>query len=296
MIRFDHVSKLFRGQTDPALDSVTFEILRGEFVFLVGPSGSGKSTVLRHILLEDYPTKGQVHVLGQDLAKISNRKVPFYRRNVGMVFQDFRLLANKTVFENVAYAQKVLGKSRGHIRQAVPEVLKTVGLKGKEDRFPHELSGGEQQRVAIARAVVNKPAILLADEPTGNLDPSTSREIMRVLRRINKNGTAVVMATHDVSIVDEERQRVIELLDGSMVRDEARGVYTPEVVKYEEPEAPEVAAETTRGQTIAAAMAERTAAPDRRPGSKKADIDHPTTRLPDADEDDGADLHEGGVR
>lgn len=296
MIRFDHVSKLFRGQTDPALDSVTFEILRGEFVFLVGPSGSGKSTVLRHILLEDAPTKGQVHVLGQDLAKISNRKVPFYRRNVGMVFQDFRLLADKSVYENVAYAQKVIGKSRGHIRQAVPEVLKTVGLRGKEDRLPHELSGGEQQRVAIARAVVNKPAILLADEPTGNLDPVTSREIMRVLRRINKNGTAVVMATHDVSIVDEARQRVIELLNGQMVRDEAGGVYTPELVKYEEPEAPELASESPRGKTIAAAMAERVAAPDRRPGSRKDDIDSPTTRLPDADEDDGADLHDGGVR
>ncbi|SJM57318.1 cell division ATP-binding protein FtsE [Gulosibacter sp. 10] len=296
MIRFDHVSKVFRGQKDPALDSVTFEILRGEFVFLVGPSGSGKSTVLRHILLEDHPTKGKVHVLGQDLAKISNRKVPFYRRNVGMVFQDFQLLANKTVYENVAYAQKVIGRSRGHIRQAVQDVLSTVGLSGKEDRLPNELSGGEQQRVAIARAVVNKPAILLADEPTGNLDPSTSRGIMSVLRRINKNGTAVLMATHDVSIVDEERQRVIELLDGAIVRDEAKGVYTPEVVKYEAPEAPEVA-EEPGPKTIAAAMAERVAAPDRRSARRGAGVDVPTSRLPEADEDDGEDFHrEGGRR
>ncbi|RRJ88649.1 cell division ATP-binding protein FtsE [Gulosibacter macacae] len=294
MIRFDHVSKLFRGQTDPALDDVTFEILRGEFAFLVGASGSGKSTVLRHILLEEHPTEGQVHVLGQDLQKISLRKVPFYRRNVGMVFQDFRLLANKTVFENVAYAQKVIGKTRGQIRQAVPEVLKTVGLQGKEDRFPHELSGGEQQRVAIARAVVNKPAILLADEPTGNLDPATSREIMKVLRRINRNGTAVVMATHDVSIVDEAKQRVIELDNGAIVRDEEIGVYTPEIVKYEEPEAPDVAAEQPHRQTIAEAMAERVGKPDRR-GASAAVVDSPTTRLPEHDDDvsDWADDEEG---
>ncbi|NLT26739.1 MAG: cell division ATP-binding protein FtsE [Microbacteriaceae bacterium] len=286
MIRFDHVSKVYRGTTSPALDDVTFEILRGEFVFLVGPSGSGKSTVLRHILLEDHPTEGHVHVLGQDLAKISLRKVPHYRRNVGMVFQDFRLLANKTVHENVAYAQQVIGKRREQIRQAVAEVLKTVGLEGKERRFPHELSGGEQQRVAIARAVVNKPAILLADEPTGNLDPATSDEIMRVLRRINRNGTAVVMATHDVSIVDAAQQRVVELNDGRIVRDEAVGVYTPEIVKYEEPESPELADEAAR-PTIAEAMARRVGEPDRR-GGWGADIDSPTSRLPEH-EDDAAD-------
>lgn len=286
MIRFDHVSKVYREQHGAALDDVTFEILRGEFVFLVGPSGSGKSTVLRHVLLEEHPTEGQVHVLGQDLAKISNRKIPYYRRNVGMVFQDFRLLVNKTVYENVAYAQKVIGRSRAHIRRSVADVLDTVGLAGKEDRFPHELSGGEQQRVAIARAVVNKPAILLADEPTGNLDPATSREIMRVLRRINKNGTAVLMATHDVSIVDEERQRVLELSDGELVRDEAGGVYTPEIVIYEEPEAPEVASK--RKPTIAESMAARVAAPDQRSKSTELDIDSPTSRL--TEHDDGEDL------
>jgi cell division transport system ATP-binding protein len=299
MIRFDHVSKVYRGQHDAALDDVTFEILRGEFVFLVGPSGSGKSTVLRHVLLEEHPSSGQVHVLGQDLSKISNRKVPFYRRNVGMVFQDFRLLVNKTVYENVAYAQKVIGRSRAHIRRSVADVLDTVGLAGKEDRFPHELSGGEQQRVAIARAVVNKPAILLADEPTGNLDPVTSREIMRVLRRINKNGTAVLMATHDVSIVDEERQRVLELADGEVVRDEAGGVYTPEIVLYEEPEAPEVAKDA-RKPTIAESMAERVAAPDRTTADIESDIDAPTSRLTEHDDGediaDGLDRTQGGAR
>lgn len=295
MIRFDHVTKTFRGQKHPALDDVTFEILRGEFVFLVGPSGSGKSTVLRHILLEDHPTDGQVNVLGQDLSKTSSRKVPFYRRNVGMVFQDFRLLANKTVYENVAYALKVLGRSRGQIRQAVPEVLKTVGLVDKQRRFPHELSGGEQQRVAIARAVVNKPAVLLADEPTGNLDPATSREIMSVLRRINRNGTAVVMATHDVSIVDEERKRVIELADGAIVRDEASGVYTPEIVKYEAPEAPE-RTETGKRKTIAEAMAQRVAAPDRSISVEVEQVASPTSKLPDEFHDDGEDLDPRGAR
>jgi len=231
MIRFDSVGRVYAGSASPALDDMTFEILRGEFVFLVGASGSGKSSILRLILLEDKPTTGQVHVLGQDLRRISPRKVPYYRRNIGMVFQDFRLLQGKTVFENVAYALQVLGKSRGHISKAVPDVLETVGLAGLEDRFPHELSGGEQQRVAIARAVVNKPAILLADEPTGNLDPATSRGIMALLKRINQNGTTVVMATHDVSIVDEEKRRVIELIDGRLVRDESSGVYQPEIVE-----------------------------------------------------------------
>ena len=295
MIRFDHVSKTFRGQSHPALNDVTFEILRGEFVFLVGPSGSGKSTVLRHILLEDQPSKGHVNVLGQDLSKISSRRVPYYRRNVGMVFQDFRLLANKTVYENVAYALKVLGRSRAQIRQAVPEVLKTVGLVDKQRRMPHELSGGEQQRVAIARAVVNKPAILLADEPTGNLDPQTSREIMSVLRRINRNGTAVVMATHDVSIVDEARKRVIELSDGEIVRDEAAGVYTPEVVKYEAPQTPEITEDAKR-QTIAEAMAERVAAPDRGISVRIEEVSSPTSRLPDEYHDDGEDLDGRGGR
>lgn len=236
MIRFDNVAKVYPGTAAPALDDITFEVLRGEFVFLVGPSGSGKSSVLRLILREDAPSRGQVHVLGQDLRRISNRKVPYYRRSIGMVFQDFRLLAGKTVFENVAYALEALGKSRGHVAKAVPDVLETVGLGDKANRFPHELSGGEQQRVAIARAVVNKPDILLADEPTGNLDPVTSRGIMRLLTRINSNGTTVVMATHDVSIVDEERRRVIELDGGVIMRDESDGVYQPGVVPLTEAE------------------------------------------------------------
>ncbi|PPG29687.1 cell division ATP-binding protein FtsE [Pseudoclavibacter sp. RFBB5] len=236
MIRFDNVAKVYPGTAAPALDDITFEVLRGEFVFLVGPSGSGKSSVLRLILREDAPSRGQVHVLGQDLRRISNRKVPYYRRSIGMVFQDFRLLAGKTVFENVAYALEALGKSRGHVAKAVPDVLETVGLGDKANRFPHELSGGEQQRVAIARAVVNKPDILLADEPTGNLDPVTSRGIMRLLTRINANGTTVVMATHDVSIVDEERRRVIELDGGVIMRDESDGVYQPGIVPLTEAE------------------------------------------------------------
>lgn len=273
MIRFDHVSKVYPGKPEPALGDITFEILRGEFVFLVGPSGSGKSSVLRLILREDAPTSGQIHVLGQDLAAISSRKIPYYRRNVGMVFQDFRLLPNKTVFENVAYALQVIGKSKGFINEAVPDVLETVGLDGFERRFPHELSGGEQQRVAIARAVVNKPPILLADEPTGNLDPETSDDIMKLLTRINANGTTVIMATHDVGIVNEAKRRVIALDQGDIIRDETGGVYQPEVVRLVdaddevEPSREPVwnvedeVDERTR-KSIAESMAERVAADD----------------------------------
>ena len=225
MIRFDSVSKIYSGTSKPALNDVTLEILRGEFVFLVGASGSGKSTFLRLVLKEDKPTKGTIHVLGQQLSQLSGRKVPYYRRNLGVVFQDFRLLPNKTVFDNVAFTLQVIGKSRGFIQEAVPDVLKMVGLAGKAQRLPHELSGGEQQRVAIARAVVNKPAVLLADEPTGNLDPATSAGIMQVLDRINLSGTTVVMATHDSTIVDEMQRRVIELIGGEIVRDERQGGY-----------------------------------------------------------------------
>jgi cell division transport system ATP-binding protein len=225
MIRFDHVTKTYRGTKRPALNAVDLEILRGEFVFLVGASGSGKSSFLRLILKEDRPTGGNIHVLGQDLNAISNRKVPYFRRNLGVVFQDFRLLPGKNVFDNVAFTLQVIGKSRGFIQEAVPDVLQMVGLAEKANRLPHELSGGEQQRVAIARAVVNKPAILLADEPTGNLDPSTSAGIMTVLERINAGGTTVVMATHDNAIVDHMKRRVIELVSGQIVRDEDRGGY-----------------------------------------------------------------------
>ena len=268
MIRFDSVAKVFPGHERPAVRDLTFEIERGEFVFLVGPSGSGKSSVLRLVLREDVASSGSVFVLGQDVRDLQFGKVPFYRRNLGMVFQDFRLLPGKTVTENVAYALQVLGRSRGLIREAVPDVLRTVGLEGMGDRFPHELSGGEQQRVAIARAVVNKPPILLADEPTGNLDPETSRGIMKVLNRINANGTTVVMATHDVSIVDDARRRVIELDGGLIIRDERAGVYRPEVIEIDFDDesdtdgqvAPDAA--DRRRETIADVMARRTSAAD----------------------------------
>ncbi|WP_314146726.1 cell division ATP-binding protein FtsE [uncultured Leifsonia sp.] len=225
MIRFEHVSKQYSGTTRPALNGINLEVLRGEFVFLVGASGSGKSSCLRLILKEEKPTKGKIHVLGQDLGTISSRKVPYFRRNIGVVFQDFRLLPNKNVFQNVAFTLQVIGKSRGFIQEAVPDVLKMVGLDGKAQRLPHELSGGEQQRVAIARAVVNKPQILLADEPTGNLDPATSAGIMAVLERINAGGTTVLMATHEAAIVDQMKRRVIELVNGQIVRDERHGGY-----------------------------------------------------------------------
>ncbi len=226
MIRFDNVTKVYDQKTRPALDSISLEIDRGEFAFLVGASGSGKSTFLRLVLKEDRATRGSVYVAGQNVANIPSWRVPKLRRGIGVVFQDFRLLPNKTVFANVAFAMQVIGKSRGIIRETVPEVLKTVGLEGKENRMPHELSGGEQQRVAIARAVVNKPGILLADEPTGNLDPTTSLGIMKVLDKIHQNGTTVVMATHDDDIVNEMRKRVIELRSGVILRDEAKALYT----------------------------------------------------------------------
>ncbi|MDT0307866.1 cell division ATP-binding protein FtsE [Streptomyces sp. DSM 44917] len=225
MIRFDNVSKTYPRQNAPALHDVSLEIERGEFVFLVGSSGSGKSTFLRLVLREERASTGTVHVLGKDLGRLSNWKVPQVRRQLGTVFQDFRLLPNKTVGENVAFALEVIGKSRGQIRKTVPEVLDLVGLGGKEERMPGELSGGEQQRVAIARAFVNRPMLLIADEPTGNLDPQTSVGIMKLLDRINRTGTTVVMATHDAQIVDQMRKRVIELERGRLVRDQVRGVY-----------------------------------------------------------------------
>lgn len=231
MIRFDSVTKTYPGQARPALNDIGVEILRGEFVFLVGASGSGKSSFLRLILKEEKPSKGAIHVLGQDLGSISSRKVPYFRRDLGVVFQDFRLLPNKSVYENVAFTLRVIGKSRGYVQSAVPETLKLVGLDGKGKRMPHELSGGEQQRVAIARAIVNKPQILLADEPTGNLDPVTSAGIMTLLERINSSGTTVVMATHEAGIVDQMRRRVIELSAGDIVRDERSAGYDGQTVR-----------------------------------------------------------------
>jgi cell division transport system ATP-binding protein len=225
MIRFEHVTKRYRGTSKPALNDVDFEVQRGEFVFLVGASGSGKSSCLRLILREDSPTEGRVVVLGRDLRTLSTRKVPYFRRHIGSVFQDFRLLPAKTVFQNVAFTLQVIGSSRAFIQQAVPEVLALVGLEGKDKRFPHELSGGEQQRVAIARALVNRPQILLADEPTGNLDPATSVDIMQLLARINAGGTTVVMATHEAGFVNEMQRRVIELRGGALIRDDRHGGY-----------------------------------------------------------------------
>ncbi len=230
MIRFDEVSKTYSRKARPALDGVSLEILKGEFVFLVGASGSGKSSFLRLVLKEERPTSGRIHVLGQDLGRIPNRKVPFFRRNIGVVFQDFRLLPNKNVFDNVAFTLRVIGKSKGFIQEAVADTIRLVDLEGKETRLPHELSGGEQQRVAIARAIVNKPAVLLADEPTGNLDPATSAGIMSLLERINASGTTILMATHDAGIVDSMQRRVIELVNGQIVRDERSGGYVTQGV------------------------------------------------------------------
>ncbi len=225
MIRFENVTKLYPKQDKAALDGVNLEIVKGEFVFLVGLSGSGKSTFLRLVLREERPSSGVIHVAGKDLNKLANHKVPELRRQVGTVFQGLRLLPNKNVSENVAFTLHVLGYSKKQISRDVPEVLELVGLEEKGDRKPSELSGGEQQRVAIARAYVSRPTILIADEPTGNLDPATSVGIMKLLDRINREGTTVVMATHDAGIVDQMRKRVIELEGGHVIRDQARGVY-----------------------------------------------------------------------
>ena len=225
MISFDNVTMTYPGQQRAALEDVSVDVEKGEFVFLVGASGSGKSTFLRLVLRENRPTYGRVFIDGREVDRLAGWKVPKLRRRIGTVFQDFRLLPNKTVNENVAFALQVIGKPRKEIRRVVPEVLEMVSLEGKGERMPDELSGGEQQRVAIARAFVNKPMLLIADEPTGNLDPNTSVGIMKILDRINRTGTTVVMATHDNSVVDQMRKRVIELSNGRVVRDQARGVY-----------------------------------------------------------------------
>jgi cell division transport system ATP-binding protein len=225
LITFERVSKRYDKRNRPALQDINVTVKPGEFVFLVGPSGSGKSTFMRLILREEKATAGKVVVAGRNVGSLSRWKVPQLRRGMGAVFQDFRLLSSKTVYQNVAFTLQVLGRKNAQIERAVPEVLDLVGLADKSARYPHQLSGGEQQRVAIARAFVNRPPLLLADEPTGNLDPATSVGIMKLLDRINRVGTTVIMATHDAAIVDQMRKRVIELDQGQLMRDEARGVY-----------------------------------------------------------------------
>jgi cell division transport system ATP-binding protein len=224
MIKLESVTKVYKGDV-VALRDASADIQKGEFVFLVGPSGSGKSTMLRLLNKEETPEHGRIYVAGKDIGQLNQWKVPYLRRNIGCVFQDFKLLTNKTVYENVAFALEVIGRPKHVIKTQVPAILELVGLAKKMENYPHELSGGEQQRVSIARAFVNRPLILLADEPTGNLDPATSVGIMRLLDRINRTGTTVVMATHDRSIVDTMRRRVIELDRGVIVRDQSRGVY-----------------------------------------------------------------------
>jgi cell division transport system ATP-binding protein len=225
VINFDSVSKQYKNSNTPALDGINLNIEQGEFVFLVGQSGSGKSSLLRLLLKEEKPSAGTVTVDGINVAKLPNRKVPAFRRTMGIVFQDFRLLPGKTVFDNVAFGMEVIGKSKKEIQQRIPALLDLVGLEEKAHRLPSELSGGEQQRVALARAFVNQPKLLLADEPTGNLDPSTSVGIMKLLDRINRTGTTIVMATHDVAIVDQMRKRIVQMENGKIIRDQERGMY-----------------------------------------------------------------------
>ena len=226
VITFDHVTKVYPAQPNkPALNDVSLQIYAGEFIFLVGHSGSGKSTFIRLLTREIKPSSGKIYVADEDLTTMRNWRVPYLRRNIGCVFQDFKLLPNKTVFENVAFALEVIGKSRHVIKTQVPEVLRLVGLSDKLNSYPDELSGGQQQRVSIARAIVNRPPLLICDEPTGNLDPQTSRGIMDLLERINRTGTTVLIATHDREMVDNMRRRVIALDRGHLTRDQDRGVY-----------------------------------------------------------------------
>ena len=226
VITFDHVTKIYASSNGKAaLDDISLQIYAGEFVFIVGHSGSGKSTFIRMLIREILPTKGRIYIHDEELSTMKAWRVPYLRRNVGCVFQDFKLLPNKTVFENVAFALEVIGKSRHVINTQVPEVLRLVGLQEKLDKMPDQLSGGEQQRVSIARAIVNRPPILICDEPTGNLDPQTSRGIMDLLERINRTGTTVLVATHDREMVDNMRKRVITLDQGNLTRDQEKGVY-----------------------------------------------------------------------
>jgi cell division transport system ATP-binding protein len=228
LIRFENVSKEYKNGVK-ALSNIDLSIKKGEFVFIVGPSGAGKSTLVKLILKEENPTEGKICLNGMDITKVKNRKIPYIRRNVGVVFQDFRLLPNKTVYENVAFAMEIVGAHPKEIRRNVPMVLSMVDLSRKAHCYPDELSGGEHQRVSISRAIVNNPPILIADEPTGNLDPETAWEIMKVMRDINRRGTTVLMATHAKDIVDIMKKRVIAIESGKIVRDEEKGVYEHEI-------------------------------------------------------------------
>lgn len=225
MIEYINVSKQYESNMAIALTNINLRIKKGEFVFIVGPSGAGKSSLIRLLLKEEDPTSGMIILNGEDITSVKGRRVPYVRRSIGVVFQDFRLLENKTVFENVAFAMEIIGATKKQIERQVPQAIEMVGLKGKEKNYPDELSGGEQQRVSIARAIVNKPAVLIADEPTGNLDPDTAWEIMKVIKEINSRGTTVVMATHAKDIVNFMKRRVVALEDGKIVRDEEKGVY-----------------------------------------------------------------------
>lgn len=257
LISLEHVSKIYPKGTRPALDDISLDVNRGDFVFLVGASGSGKTTLLSLLLREEEATKGEIHVAGNDLRRLVNRQVPQYRRSLGFIFQDYKLLNNKTVYQNVAFALEVIGTSRSTIKSLVPRVLETVGLTGKENNYPHELSGGEAQRVAIARAYVNHPQILLADEPTGNLDPTTSLGIMEVLDAINRTGTTIVMATHNEEIVNSMRKRVVELHSGRIVRDEREGSYDSALYFPDaDVEQKSKAQQAVEGDSISAAVAD----------------------------------------
>jgi cell division transport system ATP-binding protein len=249
MIRLENVTKIYDGGV-VAVKDVALDINKGEFVFLVGPSGSGKSTLIRLIMREELPTNGDIWIAGKHASALSPWKIPQLRRSIGTVYQDFKLLPNKTVYENVAFAMEVTGKSRSAIHAQVPQVLKLVGLSATAERYPRSLSGGEQQRVSIARAFVNRPLILLADEPTGNLDPATSVGVMRILDRINRTGTTVVMATHDHAIVDAMRRRVVQLDRGRVLRDESRGVYGGGIEEPDEPEEAEARPVTDDDGTV----------------------------------------------
>lgn len=241
MIRFDHVTK--RYSSNVGLEDVSIDIEKGEFVFLVGPSGAGKSTFIKLIMKEIEADEGSIQVMGQEVVNLSSRKLPQHRRNIGMIFQDFRLLPNKTVFENVAFAMEIVHKSNRQIRKQVPRALSLMGISSKANMFPDELSAGEQQRVAIARAIINKPAVIIADEPTGNLDPATAWEIMTLLEEINRRGTTIVMVTHAKDIVDRMKKRVVTINQGRIVRDDV-GAYA---LRSEKPAATEIKSAADQG-------------------------------------------------